>query len=336
MIAADRHTTMSDEARETVMSEPILRLFTGDPYRCERALASREAALRADDPNLERHVHFADEVQVGTLELDLTSLSLFAIGRHFVVRRMEKARPPKSFVPLLEIPFAQGTYLTLIATDLRATSPIAKAAKACDALVSLPAPRGNAVRGSAKEILAEQGVPLTEPAFREFLHRCGNDLLTIVQEADKLRSLAPEKPIDRETIERTVFPSAERTVYPFYDRLGEGDLNATLTELRELRENPGRILGGILRHLARLTMIRLLLDQKTARSEMASSVGVQEWLLRRLIGQAQQRSLVELTSALRRGVALDREVKSGLVHPADALLLLVFAAAGSGSTRRPS
>ena len=317
------------------MSEPILRLFTGDPYRCERALVDREAALHAQDPNLERHVHFADEIQVGSLELDLTSLSLFALARHFVVRRVEKARSPKSFVSLLAVPFAEGTYLTLTATDLRATSPIAKAAKARDALVSLPTPRGNAVRGTAKEILAERGVSLTEPTLRQFLHRCGNDLLTIAQEADKLRSLASERPLDEAAIERTVFPSAERTVYPFYDRLGEGDLSAALTELREVREDPGRILGGILRHLTRLVMVRLLLGRRTGRSEMAASVGVQDWLLQRLIGQAKRRSLKELTAALRLGVDLDWRIKSGLVHPADALLSLVFAAAGPSPTRRP-
>ena len=316
------------------MSEPILRLFNGDPYRCERALAAREAALRALDPNLERHVHFADEVQVGALELDLTSLSLFSLARHFVVRRVEKVRAPKGFVPILETEFAEGSYLTLIATDLRASSPIAKAAKARDAFVSLPAPRGKAIRTSAVEILSERGVPLTEPALRELLHRCGNDLLTIAQEAEKLGSLTPDGPIDEETVERTVFPSAERTVYPFYDRLGEADLNGALTELRELREDPVRILGGILRHLTRLAMIRLLLDRKTDRSEMVASVGVQEWLLRRLIGQAQRRSLAGLASALRRGVDLDREIKSGLVRPADALMELVLAAAGPAPIRK--
>ncbi len=310
------------------MSEPILRAFTGDPYRCECALAAREAALRAEDPDLERHVRFADEIQAGELELDLTSLSLFALGRHFIVRRIEKAKPPKSFVPLLETSFAQGTYLTLIATDLRATSPIAKAAKARESLVSLPAPRGNAIRGSAKEILTARGISLTEPAFREFLHRCGSSLLTVAQEADKLRCLAAEGSIDRETVEQTVFPSAERTVYPFYDRLGEGTLDATLDELRGLREDPGRILGGILRHLTRLTMIRLLLDRKVARSEMAASIGVQDWLLRRLIGQAKQRSLSELAATLRLGVRLDRDIKGGLVHPADALMSLVLEAVG--------
>ncbi len=311
------------------MTEPILRLFSGDPYRCAHALAEREAALRADDPNLERHVHFADEVEVGSLELDLTSLSLFALGRHFVVRRIEKVRAPKSFVPILEGSFADGTYLTLIATDLRATSPIARAAKTRDALVSLPAPRGNAIRAGAKEILVERGVELTGPAFQEFLHRCGNDLLTIASEADKLRSLAKRGPIDEGTIMRVVFPSAERTVYPFYDRLGEGNLPAALAELRGLREDPGRIVGGILRHLARLTMIRTLLDRRTPRSEMAAAVGVQDWLLRRLVGQAQRRSMPQLADALRVGVDLDREIKTGLVRPDDALMTLVLASAVS-------
>jgi len=327
---------MFDESTrgETIMSEPILRLFTGDPYRCERALADREAALRAVDPNLERHVHFADEIEAGSLELDLTSLSLFALGRHFVVRRLEKIRAPKSFVPIVEGTFATGTYLTLIATDLRATSPIAKAVAARDALVALPAPRGNAIRSCATEILSEHGVKLAGNAFREFLHRCGNDLLTVAHEADKLRVLASKSTIDEGTIARTVFPSAERTAYPFYDRLGEGDLSAALAELRGLREDPGRMVGGILRHLARLAMIRLLLDRKSPRKEMATSVGVQEWLLRRLIGQAQRRSLPQLADALRLGVDLDREIKSGLVHPDDALMSLVLAAAGPGSTRR--
>lgn len=317
------------------MSEPVVKLFAGDPYRCERALAAREDVLRAADRNLERHVRFGDELEVGALELDLTSLSLFALGRHFVVRRVEKIRSPKAFVRLLETPLADGTYLSLVAADLRATNPIAKAAKAREGFVSLPSPRGNAVRGSAREILAERGVSLTAAAMEELLRRCGNDLMTIAREAEKLRLFPSDRPLDETDIANAVFPSAEQTVYPFYDRLGEGDLRAALAELRELREDPARIVGGILRHLTRLTMIRLLLDRGTARPQMAAAIGVQEWLLRRLIGQAKRRSLARLAHALRLGVDLDREIKSGLVRPGDALISLVLAAAEPAPTPRP-
>jgi len=308
------------------MSEPTLRLFAGDPYRCERALAEREAALREADSQLERQVHFGDEVQAGALELDLTSMSLFALGRHVVIRRTEKLRQPKTFVPLLGSSFAEGTYLTLIAGDLRATSPIAKAVKARDAFVSLSAPRGNAVRSAAREVLARHGVALDGPATQEFLHRCGNDLMTIDHEAGKLSALPSDGPIDRATIERTVFPSAERTVYPFYDRLGEGNLNAALAELKGLREDPGRMVGGILRHITRLTMVRLLLDRRVPRSEMSPSLGVQDWLLKRLIGQAKRRPLREFTRILHCGIELDRAIKSGRIRPADALTTLVLTA----------
>ncbi len=317
------------------MSEPIVKLFAGDPYRCEEALAAREEALRQLDPDLERQLHFADEIQPGELELDLTSMSLFALGRHVVVRRIEKLRSPKAFVPLLDASFAEGTYLSLVGGDLRATHPIVKAVKRLDAYVALPPPRGSAARGTAKRILDAHGVMLTGPAFQQLLHRCGTDLMTIASEADKLRLLGGDRPLDPTAVEQAVFPSAERTVYPFYDRLGEGDLAAALAELRELREDSGRIVGGILRHLSRLMMIRLLLDRRVARSEIASAVGMPAWLLRRLVGQANRRSLDELARALRLGVRLDRDIKGGRLDAEDALMTLVFAAAGSWATRPP-
>jgi len=322
------------------MDEPAFRLFVGDPYRCELALRAREATLCADDPNVERSVSFGDEVDPGSLQLELTSLSLFSLARHVVVRRADKARSPKGLAGLLRIPFAEGTYSTWTAEELRPTSPIAKEAQARGALVSLPAPRGSAVRTHAKQILSDCGVALAEPALRELIARTGGDLLAISREAEKLRTLSASGPLDAGAIERTVYPAVERTVYPFYDRLGEGDLGAALAELGELRDDPGRILGGILRHLTRLSMIRLLLDQPGDRTDIAAAVGVQEWLLRRLIGQAKRRSLGDLCAALRRGLDLDRQIKSGLVAPSDALLLLVLAAAvgprAAAGERRPT
>ncbi|MCK5586137.1 hypothetical protein KAJ02_08700, partial [Candidatus Bipolaricaulota bacterium] len=110
------------------MSEPQLRLITGDAYLCDQALAAREAALLAIDPGIERHGLFADELDLSSLDIELRSCSLFALGRHFVIRKVEKNRSAKALAAILEKPFPEGTYLTLLAGPLKATNAVLKAA----------------------------------------------------------------------------------------------------------------------------------------------------------------------------------------------------------------
>jgi len=305
-----------------------IRLFSGDPYRCDRALRERETALREIDPGIERHLLFADEVDVASLTMELQSASLFSLGRHFVIRQVGRVKKTKAFAALLEIGLPEGTYLTLLGTDLKATNPIVKAAKAADAFATLPAPRGRAIQGAAAAILDERTLRLPAAALRTLVMRSGGSLTAIEQEADKLRLLGA--PIDDGIARRLVFSNSEQSVYPLYDRVGEGDLRGALCELETLRDNPGRVLGGAIRHLTRLVMVRLLLDRRTPRADLGSWVGQPEWLLKRLMGQAKGRSLQELAHLLRTAVRLDREIKQGRVPAADALLTLVLSATPRG------
>ena len=306
------------------MTEQPTQLLTGDAYRCDRALCERETALRKTDPAIERHLYFADEVDAASLQMDLQSASLFSLGRHFIVRQVDRVRRPKPLASIFEVPLPEGTYLTLLAENLKATSPVVKAAKAADAFVSLPSPRGRAIQGAAKAILEEHGLRLPATALRTLVLRTGGSLLAIAREAEKLEGLGTD--VDEAATRSLVFSNAEQTVYPLYDRLGEGDLRGALSELETLRDNPGRVLGGAIRHLTRLAMVRLLLDKRTPRGDIASWVGQPEWLLKRLAAQARNRSLQELAHLLRAAVRLDREIKQGRVPAADALLSLVLSA----------
>jgi len=316
------------------MTHQPIQLFSGDAYRCDRALREREAALLELDPGSERHLLFADEVDPSSLAMELQSASLFSLGRHFVIRQVNRVKKTKAFAALLNIALPEGTYLTLLGTDLKATNPAVKAAKASNAFVALPAPRGGAVHAAAKALLNERGIRLPEPALRLLVLRSGNSLLAIEQEADKLRALGDGAVVDENVARRLVFSNAEQTVYPLYDKVGEGDLRGALCELETLRDNPGRVLGGAIRHLSRLVMVRLLLDRRE-RSNMASWVGQPDWLLKRLIAQAKRRPLTELAQLLRTAVRLDREIKRGLVPAADALLTLVLSSTPRAAQRAP-
>lgn len=311
------------------MAEPQLRLLVGDPLLCETALSSREDAIRGLDPGTERHVLFADELEISTLDIELRSCSLFALGRHFVIRRVEKNRSAKALADVVAKPLPDGTFVTLLAGSLRGTHAVYKAAKAQDAILSLPTPKGRALQRVAREIIQTSGVLLSNTAVRTLMTECGNDLLSLRQELDKLKTLRGGEAVSENDAAGLCFNHTEATVYPFYDRLGEGKLSAALLELDGLREDAGRIVGGIIRHMTRLTMIRLLLDARCPPAEIHAKVGVQEWLCRRLIGQAKRRSLGQLAGALRTGVELDQRIKQGRIAPDDALMHLILVASGA-------
>jgi DNA polymerase III delta subunit len=308
------------------MSEPQLRLITGDSYLCDQALASREASLRVIDPGIERHGLFADELEIPALDAELRACSLFALARHFVVRKMEKSRSAKTLVAALEKPIPEGTYLTLLAGPLTATNAILKMAKAHDAVLALPTPKGTALQRTARSVLEESGLALPNAVARALLTECGDDLLALRNELGKLKSLSGQGPIPEAAALELCFNHAEATVYPFYDRLGEGQLPAALTELDGLLEDSGRIVGGIIRHFTRLVMIRLLLDLRHSPSDIASLTGMQDWLCKRLIGQVRRRPFGPLVKALRLGVKLDQRIKQGLIAPDDALMQLILTA----------
>jgi DNA polymerase III delta subunit len=319
------------------MSEPQLRLIMGDPYLCEQALAEREDALRSIDPAIERHAMFADELDVSSLDMELRSCSLFALGRHFVIRRVEKSRAAKALAEVAEKPMPEGTYLTLLGGSLRATSPLVKVAKSSDAMVSLPTPKGTSLQRVARSIIQASGLSLSSGVVRTLLTECGDDLLSLQHELDKLRALGEEGGIPEDTAGALCFNHTEATVYPFYDRMGEGQLSAALVELEGLREDAGRIVGGMIRHFTRLVMVRLLLDQRCPSSEIAGKVGMQDWLCRRLIGQAKRRSFAPLVCALRKGVEMDQRIKQGRIAPDDALMQLILVASGAtAAPDRPS
>jgi DNA polymerase III delta subunit len=309
------------------MSESPCRLITGDPYLCERALASREAVLLARDPGIERYVSFADEIDAASLDIELRSCSLFALGRHFVIRRVEKSRSAKGLAGVLSKSLPEGTYLTLLAGPLPATNAVLKAARAADAATVFASPKGTALQRMARTILDASGLVFPPALARTLLAACGDDLLSLEQEVDKLRALAGGEGLPETLANGLCFNHTESTVYPFYDRLGEGQLPAALSELDTLREDPSRVVGGIIRHLARLAMIRLLMDRRRPAAEIAAKTGMQDWLCRRLMQQAKCRSLDDTARALRLGVKLDQRIKQGRIAPDDALIQLLLTTA---------
>lgn len=312
------------------MGEPQLRLLMGDAYLCERALNARHLALQALDPAIERLVVFADEADIPAFDTELRTCSLFSLGRHFVVRRAEAGRHAPALASALQRPIPAETFVSLLAEPLRASHPVAKqSAKWPDGVLQLPTPKGQALQRQMRQIIESSGLRLSASVTRILCSACGDDLGSLQQELDKLRTFAGELPVQDDDVHQLCSNHAEASIYPLYDRLGERKLPDALRELDSLREDPGRVVAGILRHLTRLVMVRVLIDQRCPPAEIASKTGMQPWMCRRLIEQSRGRELSELTHALRAGIEWDQRIKQGRVAPTDALMQCIFVASGA-------
>lgn len=319
------------------MAEPQLRLLMGDAYLCERALAARHQALQAQDPSIERLVLFADEADIAALDVELRTCSLFSLGRHFIVRRAEAGRHAPALANALRRPIPAETFVSLLAEPLRATHPVAKQSTSWpDGVLQLPTPKGQSLQRQMREIIVSSGLRLSASVTRILCSACGDDLGSLQQELEKLRAFSGGGVVQDADAHQVCYNHAEASIYPLYDRLGERKLSDALRELDTLREDPGRVVAGILRHLTRLVMVRVLIDHRCPPEQIASKTGMQPWMCRRFIEQARGRSLSELAPALRAGVEWDQRIKQGRVAPADALMQCVFAASGATGRQQPS
>ena len=306
------------------MSEPKVALFYGDPYQCGQALTAREAALGVDGP-IERITRFGDELDIKAFSIELSSGSLFASRRHFLLRHAEAVNPLRALYPIIEHPFPAGTYLTLISATAKGIETLRKRVQKLGKVQGFSSPRGQSLHRAVKSILDQYGVRVPPETVAVLAARTGGDLMMVDTEAKKLATYTRSHELTPEALSTLTYSGGEESVYPFIDRIGERNQRGALSALTELHVNPSRTFSVLLYHVTRLLTAHMLSDAGLALNEIATLIGTPEWLARRIVPQAQNYTHQELAAALALGIKLDQKSKHGDVRPEDALLQLTLA-----------
>lgn len=305
------------------MPEPQLVLIFGEAYRCEEALHSRSEAILSTDSNAEQHKLFGDEIDYSSLVVELSSASLFASTRHFVVRRTAKIKQ-KAFSKIIAESLPPQTYLTFVAVDLKGTSPLVKLARKHGKVLALPPFKGREKTEEATRVIATHGLRLTPAGRKALIDRCGGDLLALREEARKLKTFSPDRTLDADEVLRLTFTVGEGSIYPLLDAIIDGNLHEAAARLARSHEDSGRMFSALTRQITRTLMIRTLLDEKMNAAKISSILGVPSWIVRRSIAQANKHSAQRLAAALDLAIDLDLLVKNGGIRPDDALLKLIL------------
>ncbi|HHY99322.1 MAG TPA: DNA polymerase III subunit delta [Firmicutes bacterium] len=176
------------------------------------------------------------------------------------------------------------------------------------------------------------GLKLSYPLAHKMVDSLGCDLRLLATELDKLATylgkLSTRRVITSEEIEAIVAKSIGTTVFDLVDAIGKRDSVQALERLRSLismKEEPIKILGGIVWQMRSVLQAKLLQQKKMPVQKMAAAMGKSLFATRKCLAQARNFMPIELENAIHAAFHCDLEIKTGSIPPQMALEKLVIA-----------
>jgi DNA polymerase-3 subunit delta len=287
-------------------------LITGpEEFLAERAVASVRAAVRAHDAEAELSETSADQLTMATLG-DLAAPSLFSATRCVVVRGLEDL-PEESVPGIVDYAGAPAEDVALVLVHgggPRGTGVLTKLRKAGAVEVRVAPLRGRDFQGFVVQELRARRVRIDEDAAEQLVRAVGQDLRALAAAASQLAGDFAGQPITLEMVKTYFAGRAEAKSFSIADAVMAGETAQALEELRWALDTgtaPVLVtsaLAGSLRSVARLGSAK-------ARSEdaLARELGVPQWKVRQVRGQARAWSPDAVGRAIRVVARADADIK---------------------------
>ncbi len=178
--------------------------------------------------------------------------------------------------------------------------------------------------------LKRENKNITQAAMREFFDRVGMDMGALDRELEKLICYC----MDRDAIEKSdveaVCPQAvTNRIFEMVDAIVQcrrGDAMRMYEDLLALREPPLRILYLITRQYNILFQIKDLKKRGASIGDMAKTVGIRDFVVKRSLSQASRLSSDTIQEILSYGIQMEEAVKTGQLNEHIAVELLILEA----------
>lgn len=172
--------------------------------------------------------------------------------------------------------------------------------------------------GWIRQRTAELGGRITADAAERLALQIAPDLHVADQELRKLIAYSADDPIDADAVAAVASASAEATIWPLLDAVGQRRPQVALRLLRELLqqgEPPLRLLFMVTRQWRHLLQCKVLSEKGTSQKDIAAALGVPPFAVRNLLGQQRNFSREQLRRGLAQLLDTDVQLKSSPTEP---------------------
>ena len=246
-------------------------------------------------------------------------------GRLVIVAEPEKwkAADVKDVVAYLAAP-SPATVLALVAEEIKADSPLAKAVAKAGQVLSYEVPKRKLPEWVGEQF-ARAGAKADADACRALIDIVGDDLDELTSEIDKLATWAAGDTVALRDVERMAAGRAETSIFSLTDAWGRRDVAAVLRSAEEIMERSHRarsgelmrIIASLVNHVGRVRRCQKLADQGVRARDAALQLKMHPFAAEKAFGQAANFSAEELGEAIVRLARLDAASKGGSRLPAD-------------------
>lgn len=331
-------------------------LFGKDGFTAKEALASIQSELNEDGMLADNTTTF-DGAKVKPGELLAACQTIPFLGAHRLIvvggllRRFEATRRGRKkqskgpdvgiWDPLIEaLPdLPETTTLVFLEPELRPQNALLKALRK-HAKVEEFKPLAQGQLGAWITDRAERfGAALDARAVASMAQLVGNDLWTLEAELRKLAVYAGDRQVTEADVRSMVSLAREPSVFAMADAVVEGRMRDAADLMQRLLadgESPLRLLSTIARQYRLLLLTKELLDQRVRPPEIIKKLGVQSFVMQRLMKQAPGYELPQLRQAYHLLIEADLSVKRGIHDDQTALQLLIFELAAQRRDHAPT
>lgn len=226
-----------------------------------------------------------------------------------------KAADAKAVAAYLESP-APGTVLALVATELKADSPLGKAVAKAGQVLAFAVPKRNLSSWVAEQFKAA-GARAEPDACAALVQIVGDDLHQLAAEIDKLATWAGDEPIGEREVEALAAAVAETPTFALTDAWARRDVARTLEASETIFEREGkarrdtapRLAGALGNHVTRVRQCQKLAAEGVRPRDAAGKLKMHPFYAEKVFGQAKNFSEEELRDALVRLAGLDLALK---------------------------
>jgi len=221
----------------------------------------------------------------------------------------------------------ETTTLVLVDGELSGGSSLLKALSSAGQVREFRALRPGAVLQWILERAQNQGIDISPAAARLLADLVGNNLWVLASELEKLAAYAQGRRIEGADVRALVSEARQVSIFAMVDAVVEKRAGVALRLLRQLTAagaEGGYLLAMVVRQYRLIIQARELMTAGLSTREIGQRLGVaSEFVLQRILDQAQRYSLSRLKAVYRRLLEADVGVKRGHYDEDLALELLV-------------